>query len=326
MIEAANPAALKLFHCKYGDLKNRNLKTFFRAKEIPVDFSLQGIDWETSKEMEATATRPDGQKFPAEIIVCLFSTPDAEKLLVLIEDVSARHEVERLKEEFLSMVSHDMRAPLTSIQLFLDLMASGTYSNNYQGAVRMAGKVEASAKRLINMINGLLDMQKMEAGRLNMFLDVVDCSEIVDHCVDSLETLAQTSQITLTPFMGGDVQVLADRDYVIQVLVNLISNAIKFSPPGKSVDIRVEPNEKMVTIKVIDQGPGIGEEFRKRMFNRFEQAHISDQRVKGGTGLGLAIAKAIIEQHGGEIGVDSEEGFGSTFWFTLQSLKLILSS
>jgi signal transduction histidine kinase len=201
-------------------------------------------------------------------------------------------------------------------------MASGTYSNNYQGAVRMAGKVEASAKRLINMINGLLDMQKMEAGRLNMFLDVVDCSEIVDHCVDSLETLAQTSQITLTPFMGGDVQVLADRDYVIQVLVNLISNAIKFSPPGKSVDIRVEPNEKMVTIKVIDQGPGIGEEFRKRMFNRFEQAHISDQRVKGGTGLGLAIAKAIIEQHGGEIGVDSEEGFGSTFWFTLQRVQV----
>jgi len=318
LIEAANPAALSLFGCHYQDLNNRNLSTFFSAQGLPLQFSLQGINWDKAKTQEALAVKPDGTHFPAEIAISLFSTTDAQKLMVLIEDVTARHEIERMKEEFLSMVSHDLRAPLTSIQIFLDMMASGSYQNNQEKAVQMAGQVQASAKRLINMVNSLLDMHMIDSGRLSMFIDIVDSSDMVNEAMQSVISLAELNQVPLLSHLPqNSVYVKADKDYVVQVLVNLISNAIKFSPKQHPVVISLEVGASLATFKVVDQGPGINEEFRKRMFNRFEQARISDRRVKGGSGLGLAIAKAIVEQHGGTIGVDSQEGKGSTFWFTL---------
>lgn len=322
LIEAANPAALNLFSCEYADLNNRNLGMFFRSQGLAIDFSLQGIDWDNAKVQESTARRPDGKEFPAQISVCLFSAPDAQKLMVMVEDVTAEREIEKMKQEFLSMVTHDLRAPLASIGMFVELIAAGTYRENQEKAMLMARQTSASAKRLINMIDSLLDMDRLEAGHLNLSFDAVSCAEIVDQASQALHALAEMRRITLSPCsIDSNIQVLADKEYIIQVLVNIISNAIKFSPPGKSVDITVESDDSMVTIRVMDEGPGVQQEFQERIFNRFEQARINDHRLKDGSGLGLAIAKAIIEQHGGTIGVESQESRGSTFWFTLKRVQ-----
>jgi signal transduction histidine kinase len=173
------------------------------------------------------------------------------------------------------------------------------------------------------MINSLLDIDKLEAGKLDMFFDIVPSRDIVQASYQSVMSLAEQRRINVfVPHIDRKVHVRADKDFVVQVLVNLLSNAIKFSPKDSIVKIECQADDDFVKLSVSDQGPGIPDEFRKRMFNRFEQAQMSDARVKGGSGLGLASARAIVEQHGGKIGVDSTEGQGSTFWFTLPRVIL----
>jgi len=318
-IEAANPACKTMFRCEYAALVGHTLPDFFLSEHEIGNQEFLAAQIGQSQPLEVTAQRPDGGMFPADVLIRSFSlNPSLPKLLVVVEDVTARHEVERMKEEFVSMISHDLRTPLTSIQCFLNMLGEGMYDENMKTMKEKARGIEGDATRLIHMISNLLDVQKMEAGRLQMFLDIVPCHDIITRSVQSVEALSVKRKVPIT--VGNcdkSLHVRADCDYTIQVLVNFLSNAIKFSPTGAPIELTVQTQESFAKIMVSDRGPGISAEFKERMFNRFEQAQVSDARVKGGTGLGLAICKAIIEEHGGEIGVESDHGSGSTFWFTL---------
>jgi len=322
VVEAANPHSLVLFNCDYSHFTDRKIAHLF-AKEFRKVFSLNLAIEENVQPKEVIAIRADSSQFPAEVVIRPFASQSEPKLLVLVEDVTTRHEVERMKKEFVSMISHDLRTPLSSIQFFLASVADGRYDRNPEVMKDRARSTEADATRLINMINRLLHVDKLEAGQMQMSFNVVSCKEIIDGAIQSVQSLAEKKQITIE--VSGqfeNIYVMADAEYIVQVLVNLLSNSLKFSPPNEKITVKTESNDKFVKLMVVDRGPGISAVDQEKIFDRFKQVSIDDDRIKGGTGLGLAISKAIVQQHKGDIGVQSELGSGSTFWFTLPWLTV----
>lgn len=226
--------------------------------------------------------------------------------------------VDKLKKEFVAMISHDLRAPLSSLQMFLSLLVDGTYGQLSTTGEQRGQNAVKSVAQLVKLINDLLDMEKLEAGRMEMSFRETELSSVIEHSVDSVRNLTVADQIKIE-FAQTDLILAADGDRLVQVLINLISNAIKFSPPHGTIKILVEGNSERVRLSVTDEGSGVPAEFREMIFERFRQLPNQD---KGGTGLGLPICKAIIEQHGGSIGVDSAVGQGSTFWFELPAQQV----
>ncbi len=230
---------------------------------------------------------------------------------------NALTKAEQTKAEFISMISHDLRSPLTSLQFTLALAEKGAFGEvNEKGKDRFS-KAEYTVERLVKLINELLDIEKMEAGMLNMVAAKEALDPIVKRGVDSVASLAEQKSIVIeAPESGFDVNVEADR--IVQVLVNLLSNAIKFSPEHSTIFVSAHDLPTGIKVTIADQGRGIPKDKLKMIFDRFSQLEHEDATTHGGSGLGLAICKAIIEGHGGLIGVDSDEGEGSRFWFIIQ--------
>jgi signal transduction histidine kinase len=216
------------------------------------------------------------------------------------------------KQELVAMVSHDLRTPLSSVQGCLTLMTEGVYGELPPKAKNELIAAESNTTRLIHLINDLLDIEKMEAGKLTMSFGDCDLEPVLKSSRDAVTGYAQQYKVKLE-VLPTSARAYADPERLVQVVVNLLSNAIKYSPKDGTVTLSVEENADWATVKIADQGRGIPEKFRKSIFERFQQVEHSDQRK--GTGLGLAICKAIVDEHKGEIGVDSKEGEGSVFWF-----------
>lgn len=233
------------------------------------------------------------------------------------EMADALAEAAQHKKELIAMVTHDLRTPLTSIQGALTLLREGVFGDLTPKATNQVEKAEGSATRLINLINDLLDIERMEAGKLEMHPSLTMTKTIFDRTLAAISTFAEQKGISLAT-SDTSYDVMADEDRVIQVLVNLISNSVKFSEEGTTITLSAKHTTLgYITLSVTDQGRGIPKEFVSSVFERFQQVQKGDAVEKKGTGLGLAICKAIVEGHGGTIGVDSEVGVGSTFWFTL---------
>jgi signal transduction histidine kinase/DNA-binding response OmpR family regulator len=221
-----------------------------------------------------------------------------------------------LKDEFVSIVSHELRTPLTSIRGSLGLLAGGALSTSPAKAARMLQIALENTDRLVRLINDILDIQRIESGRVELERRACDAGELVQQAADTM--LAPATQAGVTLLVSGAPGALwADPDRVLQTLTNLLSNAIKFSEPGGNVWVEYEAGDGEVLFTVRDQGRGIPSAKLERVFERFEQVDSSDAREKGGTGLGLAICRSIVEQHGGHIWAQSAPGKGSTFRFTL---------
>lgn len=240
-------------------------------------------------------------------------------LFCVAHDITERKQIEQKKREFMAMVSHDLRTPLATIQMIHSMIGAKVYGElNEQGCDRLA-VAESNVDRLLAMVNDLLDLEKVDAGKLQVYPESIDVESVVSPAAAAVMGIAAKQGVNVKTELDEteDIDVFADRDRVIQVLVNLISNAIKFSPAGSTVIVRTNDEIKAVRFSVIDQGRGITPEFMPKLFERFKQSETDDSRKKGGAGLGLSICKAIVECHGGTIGVESETGKGSTFWFVL---------
>jgi len=234
------------------------------------------------------------------------------------QTVERLEEVEQLKKGFLSTVSHELRTPLTSIRGSLGLLASGAAGPLPDHVVEVVALAERNAIRLMALIEDILDLERLETGKIELQMTRVPIASILRRAMESLAAFGAHGVTVDAPNVSSSIEVDADR--IVQVLVNLLSNAVKFSPPGGVVTIAVTVDGQWTEFRVIDHGRGVPAAHRRAIFERFRQVDPSDAREKGGAGLGLAICKSIVEQHGGSIGVESEEGAGSAFWFRLASL------
>lgn len=246
------------------------------------------------------------------------------RLVGTAQDVTEQRMVERMKDEFVSVISHELRTPLTSIRGALGLLAGGAVGPLPAKAQRMADVALNSSQRLVRLVNDILDVEKMAAGKLELDLSTVPVTELVAAAIEEMRAMADQAGVTVVASPTSEV-VLADRDRLLQTLTNLISNAIKFSPSGASVTVAASAppveagGRRLVQFDISDQGSGIPEDKLETIFDRFTQADASDTRAKQGTGLGLPICRGIVEQHGGRIWATSVVGEGTTFSFTVPS-------
>lgn len=233
-------------------------------------------------------------------------------------DVTERKRIDRMKTEFISTVSHELRTPLTSIRGSLGLIDGGVAGEVPKAVKNLVGIAKSNCERLIRLINDILDSEKIESGKVRLELQPVDIRQLVRQTMAAMDGFSVQHGVTLR-FQAPDapLTVHIDSDRLIQVLTNLLSNALKFSPPQSTVEVSVLRVARQVRVEVADHGPGIPAEFRGRIFQKFSQADSSDSRQKGGSGLGLNISKSLVEQMGGQIGFSSEAGVGTTFFIEL---------
>jgi len=233
----------------------------------------------------------------------------------VFDDVTQAHELDQMKSEFISTVSHELRSPLTSIKGALALMLDGKLDEESHELVAVSKR---NADRLVRLVNDILDLSKLEAGKLQLDLRPLDPSALCSDAAASLDGWAQKAGVRLRTCVEPALPcVRADADRIAQVLANLLSNALKFSPRGAEVVLSAARDPRGgVVFRVEDHGPGIAPEFRDKLFTRFAQAD-RHRREQSGTGLGLAISRALVLEHRGEIWVESELGRGAAFSFML---------
>lgn len=230
----------------------------------------------------------------------------------VVHDVSAQKEIERMKKDFVAMVSHDLRTPLNSVLNLLTLMSVDAYGAiNETGHSRLEA-AEQDVTRLIGLINELLDLEKLEAGEIVLDFKSASADALMQQAHQSVLGFAETNGVNVSSEPCG-LTVKVDQNRFVQVLINLLANAVKFSEAGAQVKLQAERSSHYTIFKISDNGCGIPEDLQATIFERYRQAEGANQKHKG-TGLGLTICKNITEQHGGTIGVESKVGQGSTFW------------
>lgn len=239
---------------------------------------------------------------------------------LLKEEVTRRalEEISHLKTEFVSLVSHELRTPLTSIQGYVKMMLAGHSGELNELQNEFMSTVSRNTDRLIALVNDLLDISKIQSGRLDLVLQPLDIADLFSRELDSLKSLSDDKGVTIvTDIESGVPLVRGDTQRLGQIIANLVSNALKYSPDATTIKLTAHQVDKNVLVKVIDAGMGIAPEERSKLFQMFYRGETDAVRQIRGTGLGLAITKHLVEMHGGKIWVESEKGHGSTFSFTI---------
>ncbi len=263
--------------------------------------------------------RHDGTRIPVEYIANpLLEEGQLAGMVVAFQDVSERRRLDRMKDEFISTVSHELRTPLTSLRASLGLVSSGSLDKRPEKQRQMIEMAIGNCDRLIRLVNDIVDFEKIESGRLPLNRVDLEAVDLLRRAADVAHSMATAAHIGFQIKAAPAAPVYADPERVMQVLNELVSNAIKFSPPNTVIRLGTQPARKgEVCFVVEDQGRGIPPEKLEHIFVRFQQGDASDSRAGGGTGLGLALCRSIVEQLGGHIWVESTSGKGSRFLFTL---------
>jgi len=265
--------------------------------------------------------RKDGTSLPVEYVASpLIDEGQIAGMVVAFQDVSERRRLERMKDEFISTVSHELRTPLTSLRASLGLISSGSLDKRPEKQKQMLEVAIGNCDRLVRLVNDILDFDRVEKGGMPLHREVLPAGDILRRAADVEHDAAIKASITFRFDVKAGITVNVDLERTLQVLAELVSNAIKFSPPQTIIKLGAQPSgDNEVCIVVEDQGRGIPQEKLDMIFERFQQGDASDSRALGGTGLGLAICRRIVQQHGGRIWAESDPGKGSRFLFTLPS-------
>lgn len=272
------------------------------------------ISSQSSQSIETRMKRKAGDL--VDVVISARWSQDEQSLFCVIHDVTERKEAERMKQEVIAMVTHDLRTPLTTIRHIVEMFEDGTGGPLSEVGGQLVDRLDSSSNRMLTLINDLLDLEKIKAGMLELDKSQVEISKVFHQCVEVVSGLAESKSVPII-IEPSQLTVYADPDRLVQVLVNLCANAIKFSPSGRPVALCASEDESSVEIHVVDQGRGVPQHLTTSIFGRFSQVESADASKKGGTGLGLAICKALVELHGGQIWVESEEGKGSIFSFRI---------
>ena len=324
IIQSFNPSASAIFGYAADEAVGRNVSILMPEPHRSLHdgyletYMATGVARIIGASREVDGRRKDGSTFAMDLAVSLSAHQGQPLFIGLVRDITERKRIETMKSEFVSTVSHELRTPLTSISAALGLVAGGAMGNIPPEAKEMVHIAHKNSLRLAHLINDLLDMEKLAAGKMHFDLQVQALMPLLVHSLEGVRAYGDQYQVRfeVTERVEG-VKVRVDGSRLQQVLNNFLSNAAKFSPPGGRVEIAAVRSDDRVRVSVIDHGPGISPEFRGRIFQKFSQADSSDTRQKGGTGLGLAISKELVERMGGAVGFDSDAGKGACFYFDL---------
>jgi len=269
------------------------------------------------KTIELVGLRKDGSEFPLELSLATWQVGGVPNVNAIIRDITERKKIDRMKSEFVSTVSHELRTPMTSIRGSLALIANGVCGEVPGKALDLLDVAIRNIERLNRLINDILDIEKIKSSQLQLNINRHEIGALLHQAVETNFSAADVMQVQLQLGDYTNQSINVDIDRFMQIMTNLITNAVKFSQPGGTVLIDASSHEGKIRFSVNDHGPGIAKEFQERIFGKFAQADSSDTRSKGGTGLGLSIAKSLTERLGGTIGYHSEAGVGTRFYFDL---------
>lgn len=327
-IDSFNTAAVRMFGYSESEAIGKNV-----ALLMPEGYNSDHSEYLSSHKTtgkvkilearrEIEVRRKNGETLPVELSLsemwlgnrCLFTST--------LRDISERQRVEKIKNEFIATVSHELRTPLTSIRGSLGLLSGGAMGSLPENVKKLLNIANNNTDRLLLLINDILDVEKIEAGKMDFNFQEVDLMSLVEQALCNNIAYAEQYQVSFKCMtIIENCTVYADPDRIIQVLNNLISNAAKFSPQGDVIEVKATCNDDNIRISVSDHGQGIPLEFQSKVFDKFSQSDSSDTRFAGGTGLGLSISRAIIEQHSGNIDFITEQNKGTTFFFELPAKK-----
>ncbi|HME08571.1 MAG TPA: PAS domain S-box protein [Bryobacteraceae bacterium] len=324
-VEVLVPDALKTSHIQH----RANYRDHPVTRPMGSGLALRGL-------------RKDGSFFPVEISLSTVKSEDGFRVTAVIRDISERQqaedrfremqqaytrelesrnrEVERanqLKTEFLASMSHELRTPLHTVIGFAELLAEELEGPLNEKQQRFVDHIHKDSLHLLELINDILDISKIESGRLELRREVFDMATALEETLSTIRPQAKAKSIELQTHMSIPGAIFADRLRIKQILFNLLSNALKFTPEGGRVRVEGAQNDGFIEISVTDTGIGIPKEQHEAVFDKFYQVGATTKGVREGTGLGLAISKALVEEHGGRIRLESEPGKGSRFAFTI---------
>jgi len=268
--------------------------------------------------LDGVHMRKNGSTFPVEVRIGMIHINDEDLFSVLARDVTERERIDKMKDEFISTVSHELRTPLTSIRGSIGLINGGAVGE-LSGEIKDILKIASNnTERLLLLINDILDIQKIESGEMKFNLKPLEVMPFLEQAINDNAAYGELYDVNFVITKRiDDAKIYADKDRMMQVMANLLSNAAKFSEKGGTVEVKVEKIKNKFRVSIMDHGTGIPEEFKDKIFNKFTQLDSSDTRQKGGTGLGLNITQLIIERQNGRIDFYSEAGSGTTFYFEM---------
>lgn len=290
----------------------------FRATEMPFYYNIHGEDRVTYWDFQyMPVPGEDGQ--PCGILVLNQEVSDrVAKVRLLSDQVQHLQGIDRLKTNFINAVSHELRTPLASILGYAEFLEDGLGGPLSDTQRDYIDHIQSGVRRLRLLVDDLLDYARMEAGRFSITTHPSDLEKMANEAVASLAPMSRESEVQVSVSSAAEGRLVGvDARRIEQVVLNLVSNAIKFTPRGGTVEVKISWSPEGGRVEVCDSGIGIAPEHVGQVFEKFFQADASTTRLRGGAGLGLAISKAIVEAHGGAIGVESQVSRGSTFWFTL---------
>lgn len=318
-IKNGNPSFYEMFKYSADEVEGQHLSILFpKASPFAEPESLDSILALASRHgYERDAIRKDQQIFPVELFLTSFGTSAGDRVLAVIFDITQQRESEQMKQQLVSTISRDLKNPLLNISTLLTQAAAGEFGAFDDRGQKMSAMAVRNCSRLLAMVNDLLSLEHSKSGSFTLNKEATEINHLIERAIESVRAFADKQNVRLEFEPTPNTKIVADGDRIVQVLVNLLGNAIKFSPKDSAVKLTAEVQKDSAVVKVIDRGRGVPNELKDAIFERFKQVRSTDSTEAKGTGLGLAVCKSLIEQHSGTIGVDSTEGEGSTFWFSL---------
>jgi PAS domain S-box-containing protein len=324
IVQSFNRAATDIFGYEASEVIGRNVNMLmpepYRSQHDRYleNYQATGVPRIIGIGREVEGRRKDGSSFPMDLAVSQTTHKEKPMFVGLVRDITERKRIEKMKSEFVSTVSHELRTPLTSISGALGLLAGKALGELPAQARQMVEIAHKNSTRLSHLINDLLDMEKLAAGKISMDMQVQPLMPLVEQSLETMRSYAEQFQVGFRFVERADQALVKVDDVRLQqILTNFLSNAVKFNPKNAEVDVAVRCGKDSVRVEVTDRGPGIPDSFRDRIFQRFSQADASDARQSSGSGLGLAISRELAERMGGSVGFASQEGKGACFHLEL---------
>lgn len=314
---AVNPASERQWGYSENELRGRRVVDiiFTDTEEVTKSFR-DSIDDKSTRAIEIRI-RAKNQR-PVDTLWTLRWSDSEKQLVCVSHDITERKRADQIRKDVVAMVSHDLRSPLTSILVGIDFLKSGASGTISKPVDRELDKMAGGASRMVRLINDFLDLEKLQSGKIELKPARTNLDVLVNNSVQGIQSLAAVKEIEFRE-VDTDIDLIVDGDRIMQVLINLLSNATKFSPRGGVITIAAAKFGNNIEISVTDQGPGIEPAHQAAIFETFTQ--LENGVMPNSSGLGLAICRNLVELHGGTIGVRSEVGKGSTFWFQIPQLS-----